>query len=137
MAIATVPLDVPYDVMAGDSNFTPFCVSASSADVTGCEVIKAAPGATKQIVLKKISIYTVVKDITWTIGPADEGDTAVESIIIGPIESPVEITAAGYNVGSHFVYEFTNAVYLPANKALCIDGDAGQIHIIAEGFVTV
>lgn len=99
-------------------------VSLYSADIQGCEDIKAA-AAGKCHYIKKLLIHTITA-MNLTIG-SGEGTSAVEAILIGPV--PI---AAG-----NFVYEIDfgrKGMKIPVGKAFTIDGSAaGAITIYAEG----
>lgn len=117
-------------------NATPFIINAFSADLSGCEEIKAAPAA-GQIVLDKLSIICDVKDITVTIGAGETGG-AVTTVIWGPIPFAAEVTAAGYIAGVQVTWEPKYQIWLPATTSLTVDtSGAGNVLVMAEGLVVV
>ncbi len=114
------------------NNLTPitygFAINASSTDLTGCEELKAAPGAGKSILITQIEISCVAA-ITVTVG---EGETtgAVTTVLFGPFNF-----AAGS--GSPIILNFRDKGYkLTANTALTIDASgAGAVQVFVEGYI--
>ena len=103
-----------------------FAVNATSADASGCEVIKAAPSAGYSIYITHLSVM-IDANITVTIG---EGETAsaVDTIKIGPIPSPTE--------GLVWQKDFPDAIQLTAATLLAMDASgAGNVCVYVEGFV--
>lgn len=101
-----------------------FSLTASSADATGCEVLKAAPGAGISLVLEKVMV-SVGTGQTVTIG---EGETA------SAVDAPIfEVVLAG---NRSYTHKFDRPIILTANKALTVDSSAsGAIRVSAEGYI--
>jgi hypothetical protein len=119
-------------IPSGDA--VPFIINAYSADLSGCEELKAAPSA-GQIALSKLSVICAVKDITVTIGAGETGG-AVTTVIWGPLPFIVEETAAGYLMGKQYTWSFDRMLYLPATTSLTVDASgAGAVLVMAEGMV--
>ena len=139
MAITLVNLTMARTDRSGK---TPFAVFFTSADLSGCEAIKAVSGYTN-IYLKKVKLWTVAPGITVTVG---EGETtnAPTANLIGPIPFVVEDdvgTPANERNYAHpvaFDYEFAHrdGVQLTATRDLTIDASAaGVVCGICEGFL--
>lgn len=102
-------------VQSGDR----FCVNFSSDDVSGNEELVAAAGAGKAIYLEQV-VVNCVAAISITI----QAGTAA---LLGPMA----FTATS---GSPHVVRFHEPVKLTDNTALNIDGDAGVVQGLVEGF---
>ena len=110
-----------------------WAVNATSANMSGCEEILAAPAA-GSIVVEQIHISTVVKDLTVTIG-AGATAGAVTTVVLGPIAFNAEVTAAGYSNLAHYAITFTRPIKLAATTALTIDASAaGVVQVFASGY---
>ena len=121
-----------FDMPISVNNLTPakagFAVNATSADFSGCEELKAAPGAGVSIYLTQIEISCVAA-ITVTIGAGETGG-AVTTVLLGPFNfaatsgSPINLTFRG------------KGIKLAANTSLTVDSSAGgAVQIFAEGYV--
>ena len=110
-----------------------FAINATSADLSACEEILAAPSS-GSIVLEQIHITTQVKDMTVTIG-AGETTNACTTIIVGPISFNTEITAAGWAPFGQYSLVFTRPIKLAAVTSLTVDASgAGLIQLFASGY---
>jgi len=105
-----------------------FAVNAVSADASGCEELKAAPGAGVSIYITQIEISCVAA-ITVTIGAGETGG-AVTTVLFGPFNfeatsgSPVSISLRG------------KGIKLAANTSLTIDASgAGAVQVFVEGYI--
>jgi len=103
-----------------------FALNGTSADLSGCEALKAAPGASRYIYIESI-VISCAADATISIG-AGETTGALTTVIIGPIT----FKAAG---GNNLTLDLKRPIKLAANTALCVDGDAGVAAIFIEGYV--
>lgn len=104
-----------------------FVINATSADLSGTEELKAAPGAGKFIHVTSIDVVTAAT-ITVTIGAGETGG-AVTTAILGP---SIAFTAALVPWRTQFI----PAIKLAANTALTVDASgAGAVHIVVQGFV--
>ena len=114
------------------NNLTPagagFAVNATSADASGCEELKAAPGSGKSIYLTQIGVSCVAA-ITVTIGAGETGG-AVTTVLLGPFNFAA-------TSGSPVCLTFRDrGVKLTANTSLTVDASgAGAVQIFAEGYV--
>ena len=105
-------------------NAIPFACNVRSDDISGCEEIKATPGAGKKLVITQ-AIISSAAAITITIGEGETGG-AVTTAIWGPV------TFAA-NQCIHWV--FKHPVVLTANKSLTCDASgAGVVNIFIEGY---
>ncbi len=132
MAITTVDLVV---ARVDRSGKTPFAVFFTSADLQGCEIIKAAAGG--RIYLEKLKVWTNVA-LNWTVG---EGETtsAVTAALVGPVDAIRNIGTPDVEVAMpvSFDYEFKHPIQLTDILDLTIDASAaGNVCGIAEGFLT-
>lgn len=99
-------------------------VNASSADASGCEEIKAAPGAGYALVVERLVIY-IGAAINVTLGE-DKNGAAVAAVLIGPL---------GGAAGTYVLDCRERPILMTANKALVIDASgAGVVCVYAEGF---
>ncbi len=104
-----------------------WAVNAISANASGAEVLKAAPGAGVSLYLESLLINGV-NGITVTVGE-DEAASAVGTPILGPI------TFAGASWGETITHRFARPIKLTANKSLVVDASgAGAICVLAEGY---
>ncbi len=102
-------------------------VNGVSADASGCEELKAAPGEGSELVVDHLIINNGANAISITIG-AGEAAGAVEAALIGPI-------AMAANTSLQF--PFHQGMVLPANKSLTVDASgAGAVCIFAQGRTT-
>lgn len=113
------------------NNLTPatkgFAVNASSADLSACEELRAAPGASVSIYVSQIEISCVAA-ITITIG---EGETAgaVTTVLFGPFNF-VATSGGPVNIA------LNPAIKLAANKSLTIDASgAGAVQAFVQGYI--
>ena len=103
-------------------------VNASSADASGCETVKAAPGAGYELILTRLRV-TIGGAVTATIGCGEESDTA-KRVLFGPFGG----TAMSVPVIGHD----DEPVVLDPNSALTVDASgAGVIWVLAEGMTRV
>jgi hypothetical protein len=101
-----------------------WAVNAYSADASGCEEIKAAPGAGNNLEVHSLTLNCATA-ISVTVG-AGETDGSVTSILVGP----VVFTATGQT----FTRVFNPPILLAANTSLTIDASgAGPILAIVQG----
>lgn len=104
-----------------------FAVNGTTVDLTGCETLKAAPGAGLSIYVEKI-VISCATATNVTIGAGD-GGTAVTTVILGPILFLADGT-------TNIVLDFKRPLKLAANVALAADAaGAGVVTIFVEGFV--
>lgn len=100
-------------------------INATSADASGCETLKAAPGAGLSIIVDHITINNGAagtQDITIGQGVAAG---AVEVALIGPISMAVNDSVQ---------WNFPQGMVLAANKALTVDSaDTHNLMIFAYG----
>lgn len=99
-------------------------VNAYSADLSGCEEIKAAPGAGGKLEVHSITLNCATA-ITVTVG-AGETTGAVTTTLIGP----VTFTTGG----QVFTRFFNPPILLAANTSLTIDASgAGAVLAVVQG----
>ncbi len=104
-----------------------FAVNGTSADLSACEILIAAPATGVSIYLERVSI-SCAADIDVTIG---EGETTGD--VTTEILGPVTFKAAG---GNAFVHVFRQPIKLTAATALTCDASgAGQTTILVEGYI--
>ncbi len=104
-----------------------FIINAYSANASGCEELKAAPGTGKAIYIKRISINTVTP-ITVTIGEGETTPGSADTTVLGPLTFG---TGAG-NFEDYFYPELK----LTDNKSLVVDTSAtGDVIIIIQGYI--
>ncbi len=102
-------------------------LSATSANASGCEELKATPGAGKYLVIREVTICCG-SAINVTVGAGESGD-AVETVLVGP----AFFLADGTTV---FTWKPKIPVVLPADKSLTVDAsDAGTVTVIVEGYM--
>ena len=99
-------------------------VNGTSADASGCEELKAAPGASIQLIVDHLTINNGANAISITIGQGVAAG-AVETALIGPIPMAA-------NTSIQFL--FSGGMWLAANKSLTVDASgAGPVCIFAQG----
>jgi hypothetical protein len=99
-------------------------VNATSADLSGAETVKAAPGAGLNLYLTHISINCATA-ITVTVGSGETG-SAVDTPIVGP----VTFTTGG----GQYQVTFDPPLLVDANTALTADASgSGATQITAQG----
>jgi hypothetical protein len=111
-------------VVNNDPAQSGFCLTATSADLSGCETLKAAPASGTAIILEHLTINSTAQ-ITVTVG---EGETAgaVDTALIGP----VDMVAHG-TVSFDF---YRGGIKLSDATALTADASgSGAVCIIAQG----
>lgn len=121
MAITVTTPDVGPGSQAGA-----FIINGVSADASGCEELKAAPGAGKSIYINRLTVNNGANALSHTIG---EGETtgAVTTALIGPIAMAAN-TSIQWN--------FKPPMKLTAATALVIDSSgAGAVCVFAQGYV--
>ncbi len=103
-----------------------FIINATSADASGCEILKAAPAAGLSIVVEHLTINNGANAINVTIGQGVAGG-AVETALIGAIAMAAN---------SSLQWDFLQGMVLTAAKSLTVDtSGAGNICIFACGRV--
>ncbi|MGA2332590.1 MAG: hypothetical protein ABSG75_12595 [Syntrophales bacterium] len=101
-----------------------FLINGVSADASGCEELKAAPGVGMLLIVDHITINNGANALSITIGQGVNAG-AVETALIGPI-------AMAANTSLQFW--FPHGMILSANKSLTVDASgAGPICIFARG----
>jgi len=102
-----------------------FFLNATSVDVSGVEVLKAAPGAGLSIYVDHITLNSTAA-IALSIGEGETVPGTVDTVLIGPVEFPALQTLQ---------WDFRNGgIKLTANTLLCIDADgAGNICCFVSG----
>ncbi len=101
-----------------------WALAASSADLRGCEVLKAAPTDGTSIYLTSIAVSSG-STMTITVG---EGEAA--SAVVSPIFEAMMVSAWRYAAR-----KYKPAIKLTADTALTVDSDgAGSSFINAEGY---
>jgi hypothetical protein len=125
MAIATTAINV---TTFGKGNATSqWQINATSADASGCEEIKAAPGSGYTLVIKRLVIY-IGAAITVTIGNGVNAG-AVQTTLIGPV---------GGAAGTYILDCTQHPIISTSNKSLTVDASgAGAICVYVEGYTTV
>jgi hypothetical protein len=104
-----------------------FILNATSADLSGCEELQAAPGAGLSIILEHITISSGAA-ITVTIGQGKTG-AGVTKALLGPISF-----AAGQTIQWDFPRDTIGGLALDAATALTVDASgAGDVCIFAWG----
>lgn len=101
-------------------------LNATSADLSGCEELKAAPSGGQSLYIEHVFISTV-SAITVTIG-AGETAGAVTATLLGPFSFAA---TAGGPVDLYF----RDPIKITAKTALVADASgAGAVTIVVEGF---
>lgn len=98
-------------------------LNATSADVSGCEELKAAPSA-GSIMIRHLTINST-DAISITIGEGKNG-AAVTTALLGPIAFAALETMQ---------WTFNPMLKLTAATSLTIDGDAGNVCVFVQGTV--
>ena len=101
-----------------------FIANGNSADLSGCETLKAAVSG-KSIYLERLIINSA-SAINITVG-AGETTGAVTTVLVGPIY---------FAANTYIELVFTRPLKLAANTALTVDASgAGNVTLIAQGFI--
>lgn len=101
-----------------------FIVNGVSADASGCEELKAAPGAGEALVITHLTINNGASALSHTIG---EGETtgAVTAALIGPVAMAANTSLQWY---------FNPPMRLPDATALVVDSSgAGAVCVFVQG----
>lgn len=101
-----------------------FCANLNSDDVSGCEEVVAAPGAGLCIYLEQI-IISAGAALTFTVG-AGETAGAVTAVLLGPFYLAANTAQR---------VTFVRPLKMAANTALVVDSGAGNVTVIAEGYI--
>lgn len=124
MAITTNAVSVTAAKRHRVDAITPWQVNAGTADASGCEEIKAMPGAGYHLCVSRL-IVILGAAITVTFGE-DELAGAVAVALLGPL---------GGAAGCYVIDCRQAPIEMTANTALVIDSSgAGQVCVYAEGF---
>jgi hypothetical protein len=91
-----------------------FIVNATSADISGCEELKAAPGAGYSIVVDAITVNNAAGAQSITVGYGLNVNTC-EGALLGPMAMAAN-TSLQWN--------FHDGMVLPANKSLTCDSSS-------------
>lgn len=119
MAITVTTPDV------GPASFQGFIVNATSADASGCEELKAAPGAGKSILIRHLTLNNGASALSHTIGEGETTPGSVDTALLGPIAMAVNTSLQ---------WDFYPAMRLTINKSLVIDASgAGAVCVFVEG----
>jgi hypothetical protein len=103
---------------------TPFVVTGNTADASGNEVLKAAPGANKSILIDAVVLTTNDADANPHI--QDEDDNVLFGLFYGVLGA-----AGGASVVS---MRFPNPIKVATNKALELSAAAaGNVSVYLEG----
>jgi hypothetical protein len=109
----------------GAAAYKAFIVNGVSADATGCEELKAAPGAGKSILVHHLTINNGANALSHTIGEGETTPGSVDTALIGPIAMPAN---------SSLQWDFYPPMKLTANKSLTWDSSgAGAACVFVEG----
>jgi len=101
-----------------------FIINATSADASGCEVLKAAVTG-KKIKIRHLTVNST-SAIAITIGEGETG-SAVDTALIGPLEFGALETRK---------WDFNPPMELTTNTLLSVDADgAGVICVFAQGVI--
>jgi len=104
-----------------------FILTATSADASGCEELKAAPAAGTSIIVDHVTINNGASAQSITIG-AGETTGAVTAAVIGPIAME-----ANTSLQWDFPYP-QGGVVLPAATSLTVDSSStGAIAVFVRG----
>lgn len=102
-----------------------FVANGYSADMSGTEELKSAPGAGIQLVLTHLTV-NVGANLDITVGSGEAGGS-VESVILGPLSMLAGATLS-WNFGN-------GGILLPANKSLTLDASgAGGVTAFVVGY---
>ena len=103
-----------------------FCVNGYSADASGCEELKAAPGAGKYLHLRMVTISSGAA-ISITLGTGVNAG-AVKNPVLGPVTF-----AANQSIS----WVFNPSIKLTANESLTVDASgAGAVNVHAQGYTS-
>lgn len=103
-----------------------FICNATSADASGCEEIKATPGAGKAIYIRHVTISSGGA-IGITLGAGESGPGSVEAALLGPVTFAANETIQ---------WNFNPCLKLPDNKSLTVDSSgAGAVLVFVQGHV--
>lgn len=103
-----------------------FILNATSADASGCEELKAAPGAGKSLCLRHLTVNSAAA-ITITIGEGETTPGSVDTALLGPI---------AFAVDQSMQWDFYPALKLTANTSLTVDASgSGNVCVFAQGHV--
>ncbi len=98
--------------------------NGTSANLSGCEELKAAPGPGKYLCIRQLVISSAAA-ISITVG---EGETAsaVTTALLGPI---------AFSANQTIPWIFEPAMQLTVNTSLTVDADgAGVVTVFAQGY---
>ena len=99
-------------------------INGVSADASGCEELKAAPGTSLSIIVDHVTINNGANVLSITIGQGVNAGS-VEKALLGPI-------AMAANTSLQFWFPF--GMLLDANKSLTVDASgAGAICVFVRG----
>ena len=100
-------------------------VNASNADLSGCEIVVAAPATGLSLHLSKLSVFTVA-DVSVTVG---FGETTSAVTAAGIVLGPVSLGANGSTS-----VDFEPPIAGAAATALVADASgAGVVTVVAQG----
>ncbi|MCE5334367.1 MAG: hypothetical protein LLG06_07225 [Desulfobacteraceae bacterium] len=103
-----------------------FIINATSADASGCEELKAAPGTGKSIYIRHLTINSAAA-ITITIGEGETTPGSADTALLGPI---------AFAANQSMQWDFYPPVKLTTNTSLVVDASAGgDICVFAQGSV--
>ncbi|MHB8110507.1 MAG: hypothetical protein ACYDHW_10805 [Syntrophorhabdaceae bacterium] len=104
-----------------------FIINAYSANASGCEQLKAAPGSGTAIYIRNMSISSATP-VTVTIGEGETTPGEVDTTLMGPFK---------FGTTPHQMqWDFYPAMKLTNNKSLVMDSDAtGDIVVVIQGFI--
>jgi hypothetical protein len=102
-------------------------VNASSADVSGCETVKAAPGAGYELVIRRL-VLTIGGSANVTLG-MEEVSSAVKHTLLGPIGGAAMPVSLDFG---------DDLLVLDPNTALVVDASgAVVVWLYVEGMTRV
>ena len=109
----------------GPGSFQGFIVNGVSADASGCEELKAAPGTGKSILVHHLTLNNGANALSHTIGEGETTPGSVDTALIGPIAMAAN---------SFLQWDFYPPLRLTVNKSLVIDSSgAGAVCVFVEG----
>lgn len=121
MAITVTAPGVAIPSGRGDA----FIANGVSADASACEILKAAPGAGKSILVHHLTINNGANALSHTIGEGEAVAGTLDTNLIGPIAMPAN---------SSIQWDFYPPMKLTANTLLAIDSSgAGAVCVFVEG----
>jgi len=98
-------------------------VNASTADASGCETIKAAPGSGYELVIRRL-ILSIGGSITVTLGAGEESN-AVKRVVLGPMGGGAMTISMDFG---------DDTIVLDPNAALTVDASgSATVWIYVEG----